>query len=113
MKLICKLLVSKCTRRVGEGSVAESSKETSSDGSSEGEANKQARGDNLMNIYSQRLSRLTLREGTTMSSSSHETEVCNSPGQLVYEYFEGALPHFRPPLHDKASPVFSEVRSTY
>ncbi|KAE9589476.1 hypothetical protein Lalb_Chr21g0309401 [Lupinus albus] len=61
-----------------------------------------------IDIYSQKLSRLNLREGTTMSSSTYETEVCNSPGQLVYEYFEGALPHLRPPLHIKVSALASE-----
>ncbi|XP_019441318.1 PREDICTED: uncharacterized protein LOC109346290 [Lupinus angustifolius] len=66
-----------------ERRVRNSSKDASSNGYHEGEANKRAKDDNLINIQSQRLSRLTLREGTTISSS-YEIEVCNSPRQLVY-----------------------------
>ncbi|XP_027366869.1 uncharacterized protein LOC113873092 isoform X2 [Abrus precatorius] len=95
-------------RRLDEDSGTESSKEISSAGSSDNEADKRARGGNLMNINSQRLSRLTLREGTSLGSSSDETEFYNSPEQLVYEYFEGEQPHFRPPFHDKVSVLASE-----
>ncbi|KAJ1402399.1 hypothetical protein SESBI_28091 [Sesbania bispinosa] len=94
-------------RRLSEDSGAESSKETSSADSSD-EADKQVRGGNLMNINSQSLSRLTLRDRTTSSYCSHKTEVYDSPMQLVYEYFEGAPPHFRPPFHNKVSTLASD-----
>lgn len=61
---------------------------------------------NLINVNSQRLSKLSLRDRPPLGSSSDETEVCNSPGQLVFEYFEQEQPHFRPPVYDKASPFF-------
>ncbi|KAK7269644.1 hypothetical protein RIF29_22378 [Crotalaria pallida] len=65
--------------------VEENLEEASSDGGNEVEANKRARGDNLTNIYSQRLSRLTLREGTTTSrSSSYETEVSTLASEFPY-----------------------------
>lgn len=57
-----------------------------------------------MNSNSQRLSRITLRDKHPMSSSSDETEVHNSPGLLVFEYFEQEQPHHRQPLYDKVSP---------
>lgn len=106
------MFVQNCIRRTSEDSDAESSRETSSAGSSDCETEKRARGGvdgarmqrNLMNANSQRLSRLSLRDRPPMSSSSDETEVCNSPGQLVFEYFEREQPHFRPPVYDKASP---------
>jgi len=43
-------------------------------------------------------------EEDSSSESSQETNC--SAEQLVYEFFEGALPHIRPPLHDKASLSF-------
>lgn len=58
---------------------------------------------NLMNVNLQILNRLTLRDKPTRSSSSDETEVCNSPGLLVFEYLEQEQPHHRQPLYDKAS----------
>lgn len=88
----------------------ESSRETSSAGSSDCEAERRGKGvdgawvqHNLMNLNSQRLSRITLREKHPMSSSSHETEVYNSHELLVFEYFEQEQPHHRQPLYDKAS----------
>lgn len=60
--------------------------------------------ENLMNLNSQRLNRLTLRDQHPLSSSSDETEVYNSPGSLVFEYFELEQPHHRKPLYDKVSP---------
>lgn len=98
-------------RRPGDDSDAESSRETSSAGSSDCEAERRGKGvdgvciqHNLMNSNSQRLSRITLRDKHPMSSSSDETEVHNSPGLLVFEYFEQEQPHHRQPLYDKVSP---------
>lgn len=98
-------------RRPGEESDAESSRETSSAGSSDCEAERRAKGvadgawsqHNPMNLNSQRMSRLSLREKSHMSSSSDEAEVCNSPGLLVFEYLEQEQPHIRKPLADKIS----------
>ncbi|KAF7804891.1 Myb/SANT-like domain containing protein [Senna tora] len=103
-------------RRPSEDSDAESSRETSSAGSSDCETEKLVRGGvdgawmqrNLMNVNSQRLSRLSLRERPPPSSSSDETEVCNSPGQLLFEYFEREQPHFRPPVYDKVLSLASQ-----
>ncbi|TKY52487.1 hypothetical protein E2542_SST24009 [Spatholobus suberectus] len=43
--------------------------------------------------------------------SGAEPSKGTSNGQLVYEYFEGAQPHFRPPFHDKVSILASEFPS--
>lgn len=103
-------------RRPGDDSDAESSRETSSAGSSDCETEKRGRGSvdsawmqrNLMNVNSQRLSRISVRDRPPLSSSSDETEVCNYPGQLVYEYFEREQPHFRPPVYDKVTSLASQ-----
>ncbi|PON48901.1 Myb/SANT-like domain containing protein [Trema orientale] len=103
-------------RRPGDDSDAESSRETSSAGSSDCEAERRVKGavdggwgrQNLMNSNSQRLGRLTLRDQHPMSSSSDETEVYNLPGSLVFEYFEQEQPHHRKPLYDKISILASQ-----
>lgn len=103
-------------RRPGEDSDAESSRETSGAGSSDCEAERRAKGvacatqgqQNLMNVNLQILNRLTLRDKPTRSSSSDETEVCNSPGLLVFEYLEQEQPHHRQPLYDKVSSLASQ-----
>lgn len=104
-------------RRPGEDSDAESSRETSSAGSSDCEAERRVKGvdgvrvqHNVMNLNSQRLSRITLRDKHPMSSSSDETEVYNSNGLLVFEYFEQEQPHHRQPLYDKARQCSSYLR---
>jgi len=38
-----------------------------------------------------------------MGSSSDETESCNPPGQLIFEFFEHESPYNREPLATKAS----------
>ena len=109
----CEHLLPYAIRRPGEESDAESSRETSSAGSSDCEAERRAKGvadgawsqHNPMNLNSQRMSRLSLREKSHMSSSSDEAEVCNSPGLRVFEYLEQEQPHIRKPLADKASPI--------
>lgn len=105
-----------CSRRPGDDSDAESSRETSSAGSSDCEAERRVKGvldgvwgrHNLMNLNSQRLNRLTLRDKHHMSSSSDENEVYNSSGSLVFEYFEQEQPHHRKPLYDKVSNLASQ-----
>ncbi|XP_048337458.2 uncharacterized protein LOC125424337 [Ziziphus jujuba] len=102
-------------RRPGDDSDAESSRETSSAGSSDCEAERRVKGvdgvwvqHNLMNLNSQRLSRITLRDKHPTSSSSDETEVHNPPGLLIFEYFEQEQPHHRQPLYDKISNLASQ-----
>lgn len=57
----------------------------------------------LLNVNSERLGRITLKDKPLMASSSDETEVCHSPELPVFEYFDWDQPHFRPPIFDKAS----------
>ncbi|RVW64843.1 hypothetical protein CK203_052002 [Vitis vinifera] len=79
----CEHLLPYAIRRPGEESDAESSRETSSAGSSDCEAERRAKGvadgawsqHNPMNLNSQRMSRLSLREKSHMSSSSDEAEI--------------------------------------
>ncbi|KAL5560950.1 hypothetical protein UlMin_030697 [Ulmus minor] len=95
-------------RRPNEDSDPESSRETSSVGSSDCEAERRAKGvvdgecsqHNLMNLNSQKLNRLTLGDKQPISSSGDETEGYNSSGCLVFEYYENEQPHHRKPLYD-------------
>lgn len=104
-------------RRPGEESDAESSRETSSAGSSDCEPERRAKGvadgawsqHDPVNLNSQRMNRLSLREKSCLSSSSDEAEVSNTPGQLVFEYLEQELPHTRKPLADKAGPIYQFI----
>lgn len=109
-------------RRPGDDSDADSSRETSSAGSSDCEAERQAKSfvdgargrHNDINLTSQRVNGLTLRDKPPISSSNEETEACSSPGQLVFEYFEQEQPHYRQPLYDKVSYLashFPELQS--
>lgn len=87
-----------------------SSRETSSDSSSDYGAERQA--SNVVNgswnqpnidANMQGLKRISLRNKTFAGSSSDESENCSPPGQLVFEYFEHDPPFSREPLADKAS----------
>ncbi|XP_057494161.1 uncharacterized protein LOC130779511 [Actinidia eriantha] len=97
-------------RRPGEESDAKSSRETSSGGSSDCEADRRAKGvgdgswsrKNFINLNCQGMNRLSLREKPLVCSSSDETETCTSPGTLLFEYLEQEPPHNRKPLPDKA-----------
>ncbi|XP_021280149.1 uncharacterized protein LOC110413608 [Herrania umbratica] len=92
-------------RRPSEDSDAESSRETSSAGSSDCEADRRVKGgvDGAWGQHnSQRMSR------PPMSPSSEEVEVGKSPGLLVFEYFEQEQPHHRKPLYDKISSLASQ-----
>ncbi|XVF22150.1 hypothetical protein REPUB_Repub12eG0148800 [Reevesia pubescens] len=92
-------------RRPSEGSDAESSRETSSAGSSDCETDRRVKGgvDRAWGQHhSQRMNR------PPMSSSSDEVEVGKSPGLLVFEYFEQEQPHHRKPLYDKISSLASQ-----
>ncbi|OMO63921.1 hypothetical protein CCACVL1_22185 [Corchorus capsularis] len=92
-------------RRPTEDSDAESSRETSSAGSSDCETDRRVKGgiDGAWGQHnSQRMNR------PPMSSSSDEVEVCKSPGLLVFQYFEQEQPHHRKPLYDKISSLASQ-----
>ncbi|XP_052188266.1 uncharacterized protein LOC127798734 isoform X2 [Diospyros lotus] len=103
-------------RRHGEESDAESSRDPSSGGSSDCEADRRAKcafdgswsRQNHINLNSQQMTRLSLREKSVMSSSSDEAEISSSPGTLVYEYMEQEQPHTRKPLADKVSVLASK-----
>lgn len=98
-------------RRPGEESDAESSRETSSDGSSEYGADRGVNNvlqwnwtqQNVVDANIKSLNRLSLRNKPFRGSSSDECEISNPSGQLVFEYMEHASPFTRQPLADKAS----------
>ncbi|XP_044493267.1 uncharacterized protein LOC123216769 isoform X2 [Mangifera indica] len=102
--------------RPGEDSDVESSRETIGAGSSDCEAERHAKRvvdgtwgqHNLVSLNFQRLNRLTLRDKPPMNLFSNETEVCSSPGLLVFEYLEQEQPHHRQPLYDKVSSLASQ-----
>ncbi|GAB4843061.1 hypothetical protein Ancab_013040 [Ancistrocladus abbreviatus] len=75
-------------RRPGEESDADSTRETSSDGSSDNETE--------------------LRNKTFNGSSSDDGEFCSSSGVLVFEYLERDPPYSREPLADKISLLASQ-----
>ncbi|MBA0763409.1 hypothetical protein Gotri_012853, partial [Gossypium trilobum] len=87
-------------RRASEDSDVESSRETSSAGSSDCEIDRRLKG-GVDGAWEKHNSQGTSKPPT--SSSSDEMEVGKSPGRLVFEYFEQEQPHHRKPLYDKAS----------
>ncbi|KAG5567787.1 hypothetical protein RHGRI_003088 [Rhododendron griersonianum] len=105
-------------RRPGEESDVESSRETSSAGSSDCEAERRAKSvvdgscshQKLVNLNSQRMNGLSLREKSVMSSSSDEAEMSSSPGTLLFEFLEHEQPYNRRPLTDKASSLLGDYR---
>ncbi|CAK7333247.1 unnamed protein product [Dovyalis caffra] len=103
-------------RRPGEESDTESSRETSSDGSSDYGAERVASNGvweplNQLNVTDtniQSLSRLSLRNKPLRGSSSDECEISNPPGRLIFEYMEYASPFTRQPLADQISVLASQ-----
>ena len=101
-------------RRHGDDSDAESSRETSSDGSSDYGAERGINGvvdnacrQNIADVNGHGWNRGLLRDKPLTGSSSDESESCNPPGQLVFQYLEHDQPFGREPLADKAS-IISE-----
>ncbi|KAL5782203.1 hypothetical protein ACOSP7_007232 [Xanthoceras sorbifolium] len=102
---------SRLSKRPGEDSDAESSRETSSDGSSDHGVERRIHAfvqgswsqQNIPYANIQSFNRLSLRNKPLMGSSSDESEICNPPGQLIFEYFENDPPFSRKPLADKIS----------
>lgn len=99
----------------GEGD-AESSRETSSGGSSDCEVERRSISSSdglrnqhsLVNLNAQRLNRLSLSGKAVMGSLSDESEISKSLGQLMFEYLEHEQPHHRRPLADKIAVLASQ-----
>ncbi|GKV31405.1 hypothetical protein SLEP1_g40096 [Rubroshorea leprosula] len=109
-------------RRPGEESDTESSRETSSDDSSDYGVGRQANNvvqgawsqHNSADVNIHRLDIQSLKSRQFASSSSDESEICNPSDQLIFEYLEHALPFTREPLADKISFLasrFPELRT--
>ncbi|KAF9677954.1 hypothetical protein SADUNF_Sadunf08G0161600 [Salix dunnii] len=102
-------------RRPGEESDTESSRETSSDGSSDYGAERVTNNGvwepwsqlNVTDANIQSLNRLSLRNKPFRGSSSDECEISIPPGRLIFEYMEYASPFTRQPLADQASSLSS------
>lgn len=101
-------------KKPDEESDVDTSRETSSDGSSDygverrisafvqGTRSQQNTADeNIQKLY-----RLSLRNKLLMGSSSDESEICSPHGKLVFEYLEHDTPFSREPFADKASALF-------
>ncbi|KAM7485025.1 hypothetical protein LguiA_001034 [Lonicera macranthoides] len=102
-------------RRPGEESDAESSRGTSSDGSSECGARLRASDvqgpwgpQNLVNATTQNFNRLSVRNNFVTGPAVDESEISNPPGLLIFEYFEHDLPYSREPLANKISVLASQ-----
>lgn len=97
-----------CCRIPGEES-DESSRETSSDGSSDCETERGAcnfaawNQQELADSTQQDMKALSLRYKPFNGSSSDEGDFSSSPGVLTFEYFERDPPYSREPLADKVS----------
>ncbi|KAJ8547397.1 hypothetical protein K7X08_010983 [Anisodus acutangulus] len=100
-------------KRPGEEGDADSSRETSSGGSSDCEVERWSKSSSdglrnqhsLVNLNAQRLNRLSLKDKAVTVSSSDEAE---NLGQLMFEYLEHEQPHHRRPLADKVAALASQ-----
>lgn len=63
---------------------------------------------NAVNLNSQKMKSLSLRDKYPVNSSGEEGGNSNSPGLLVFEYLEYEQPYSRKPLTDKASLVLEQ-----
>ncbi|XP_068643532.1 uncharacterized protein [Aristolochia californica] len=101
------------SRRAGEDSDGDYYRDTSSDGSSDSELerNLQWNRQYMISEATQRMDRLDLRKKCLVSPqedfSSDDGELGNSQGQLLFEYFERDQPYSREPLADKISDLSS------
>lgn len=107
-------------RKPSQESDSESARETSSDSSSgycHERGAKSAHGSrnhlNVLDASNHALERVS--QGIPfMGSSSDDTESCNPPGQLIFEYFERETPYNREPLANKISDLarqFPELKT--
>lgn len=85
-------------RRPGEESDGDSSRDTSSEGSSDPETEAAVQG----------MQGLSVRSKPFNGSSSDDGETSSSPGALVFQYLEYSLPYNREPLADKISFLASQ-----
>jgi hypothetical protein len=95
-------------RKSSQESDSESARETSSDSSSgycHERGQKSNHGSrnhlNALDACNHALEKVSLSKPFT-GSPSEETESCNPPGQLIFQYFEHETPYNREPLADKA-----------
>ncbi|CAM8918348.1 unnamed protein product [Rhodiola kirilowii] len=102
-------------RRAGEDSDIGSSRETSSEGSCDRDAergainiNNRSRGkQNVTETDIRSFNRLSLKNGTSVDASGLEGEIQNTPGAAVFEFFERESPFVREPLANKISTLAS------
>ncbi|MCD7460939.1 hypothetical protein HAX54_044889 [Datura stramonium] len=103
-------------RRPGEEGDADSSRETSSGGSSDCEVERRSISSSdglrnphsLVNLNAQRLNRLSLSDKAVTGSLGDEAENSKSLGLLMFEYLEHEQPHNRRPLADKIAVLASQ-----
>nr|XP_012573290.1 uncharacterized protein LOC101510957 isoform X2 [Cicer arietinum] len=93
-------------RKSSQESDSESPRETSSDSSS-GYCHGSRNHPNVLDACHHALERVSLSK-PLVGSSSEETESCNPPGQLIFQYFEHETPYNREPLADKISSLASQ-----
>lgn len=102
-----------CSRRRGAESDAESSKETSSDGSSncgaENKTKTALQDEWIQDISALGSQRALQMNGPSAESSSDESDSCYRHGQLVFEYLERDPPFCREPLTDKVGDFYLAV----
>ncbi|KAI4378952.1 hypothetical protein MLD38_016366 [Melastoma candidum] len=105
------------SRRPGEESDSESSRETSSDGSTEctmvtGVNGSMQRNRNYINVENvavfQNFNGLSVKDNSPSDSSCDEAEVSNPAGHLIFEYLERDQPYSREPLADKIAALASK-----
>ncbi|KAI4364471.1 hypothetical protein MLD38_020559 [Melastoma candidum] len=105
------------SRRPGEDSDTESSRETSSDGSTEfkmvrgvnGSMQRNRNYNNGENVaVVQNFNGLSLKDNIPSDSSCDEAEESNPPGHLIFEYLERDQPYSREPLADKIAALASK-----
>ncbi|OVA02588.1 Protein of unknown function DUF789 [Macleaya cordata] len=101
-------------RRPGEESDAESSRETSSDGS-ECDLERQSKHvqEGLWTKQNATDLHRSLRDKPLKGTLSDDPEVGNPPGQLIFQYLEREPPFSREPLADKASFQISVLASRF
>ncbi|XP_009595842.1 uncharacterized protein [Nicotiana tomentosiformis] len=109
-------------RRPGEESDSDSLRETSSDDSSEYGAGASRVANKVHGSWKQNMigssidgiKHVSLKKDPFLEYSGDENEIGNSPGLLIFEYFERNQPYGREPLADKISGLaskFSELKT--
>uniref|UniRef100_A0A7N0UHN0 Uncharacterized protein n=1 Tax=Kalanchoe fedtschenkoi TaxID=63787 RepID=A0A7N0UHN0_KALFE len=102
-------------RRPGEDSDIGSSRETSSEGSCDrdaerGDINHNNRSRGLQNVTENDIrsfNRLSIKNKTSIDASSSDGQIQNTPGTVAFEFFERESPFVREPLANKISVLAS------